>query len=250
MNQQFEDNVENIAQAARESRPVREHGPYGLLIGNDQLHYSKVIMADPVPTGEQILDAAGLHPTREHLLFQVSTNGTIDEVRPEILVDLRQPGLEKFLAFRGDRIYRFTLNDRSVDWGSQWVTGRVLKLLAGVNPEEVDVVLIHPQGQNRVLEDDDRADLAEAGVERFETVQLSIEIFVNTDPRTVHQRVMDYWGIVRLEYPHADPSRELESYTVTYAKGPKQNPSGTLVKGQSVHLKQDMEFDVFLTDRS
>ena len=250
MNKQFEDNVEDIAQAAREGRPPREHGPYGLLIGNDQLHYAQVVVADPVPTGEQILDAAGMHPTREHLLFQVSVNGTIEEVRPETLVDLRQHGLEKFLAFRGDRIYRFTLDDRSVDWGTQCITGHVLKVLAGVSPSEMDVVLIHPQGQNRVLDDDDQTDLAEAGIERFETIPLSIEIFVNTDPRTVHQRVMDYWDVVHLEFPHANPSHKQESYTVTYAKGSKQNPNGTLVKGQSVHLKNGMEFDVFLTDRS
>lgn len=250
MNQHFEDNVEDIAQAASEGRPVRDHGPYGLLVGDGQLQFRQVVMADPFPTGEQILATADLQPTREHLLFQVLSNRTVREIRPEDLVDLRAPGLEKFLAFRGDRIYRFSLNDRSVDWGSQWITGRVLKVLAGVDPSDMDVVLLHPQGQNRLLGDEERADLAETGVERFETVPLSIEIFVNTDPRTVHQRVMDYWGIVRLEYPHADPSREREAYTVTYAKGPRENPAGTLVKGQSVHLKQGMEFDVFLTHLS
>lgn len=219
-------------------------------VGNDHLAFSTIAIDDPVSTGEQILEAAGRRPTREHLLFRVQTDGTIREVRPEDLVDLREPGLEKFLAFLGDRIFRISLDDRSVDWGSQWILGRVLKILAGVNPDDMDVVLIHAQGQNRLLGDDDRADLAEAGVERFETVPLNVEIFVNTDPRVVHQRVMDYWAVVRLEYPQADPSRELESYTVTYAKGPAQNPSGNLVKGQSVHLKQGMEFDVFLTDRS
>jgi hypothetical protein len=250
MNQHFEDHVEDIAQASHEGRTPRDHGPYGLLVGDGDLQFRPVVVADPVPTGEQILATAELRPTREHLLFQVLTNGTIREVRPEELVDLRAPGLEKFLAFHGDRIYRLTLDDRSVDWGGQRITGRVLKILAGVNPSDMDVVLLHPQGQNRVVGDDDRVDLSEPGVERFETVRISIEIFVNTAPHTVHQRVMDYWAIVRLEYPQADPCRELESYTVTYAKGPKQNPSGTLIKGQSVHLKQGMEFDVFLTDRS
>jgi len=250
MNQRFEDHVEDIAQASREGRPPRDHGPYGLLIGDGELHFRPVVVADPVPTGEQILAAAELRPTREYLLFQVLTNGTIREVRPEDLVDLRAPGLEKFLAYYGDRIYRLTLDDRSVDWGSRWITGRVLKILAGTNPDDMDVVLLHPQGQNRVVCDDDRVDLSEPGVERFETVRVSIEIFVNTVSHTVHQRAMDYWGIVRLEYPQANPCNELESYTVTYAMGPKQNPSGTLVKGQSVHLKQGMEFDVFLTDRS
>lgn len=250
MNQHFEDHVEDIAQASHEGRTPRDHGPYGLLVGDGDLQFRPVVVADPVPTGEQILATAELRPTREHLLFQVLTNGTIREVRPEELVDLRVPGLEKFLAFHGDRIYRLTLDDRSVDWGGQRITGRVLKILAGVNPSDMDVVLLHPQGQNRVVGDDDRVDLSEPGVERFETVRISIEIFVNTAPHTVHQRVMDYWAIVRLEYPQADPCRELESYTVTYAKGPKQNPSGTLIKGQSVHLKQGMEFDVFLTDRS
>lgn len=250
MNTPFDATVEDIAQAARDGRPPRDHGPYGLRVGDDHLHYTAAVLADPVPLGAQILEAAGLNPVREYMLLQIMRDGSTKEVRAEDSVDLRQPGLETFVAFHGDRLYRLTLNDRSMDWGTRWITAAVLLTLARVDPAAFEVVLLHPQGQNRVLSGEDRADLDDPGVERFETIPLAIEIFVNTEPKVVHQRVLDFWQVVRLEYPHADPSQAQASYTVTYAKGPKANPSGTLVKGQSVVVKQRMEFDVFVTDRS
>jgi hypothetical protein len=227
-----------------------EHGPFHLSIGDDQLAYAPLTIADPMPTGEQLLDAAGFSPAREYLLVQVLPSGGTKEVRREDPTDLRQPGCERFLAFRSDRLFRLTLNDHSLDWGSRWITGRTLATLAGINTADADLVLIDPHGQNRTLDLDDRVDLEQPGVERFETVAVSIQIFVNTEPRIVHQRLLDFWEVVRLEYPHADPTREGEAYTVTYAKGPKANPSGNLVKGQQVHLKQEMQFNVFVTDRS
>jgi hypothetical protein len=228
----------------------RDHGHFHFELGNDQLAYTPYTLTDPVPTGEQILDAAHLMPSRDYLLVQVLPAGGTKELRREDPVDLRQPGRERFLAFHNDRFFRLTLNDHSIDWGSRWITCRTLATLANVDLASYEVVVLDPHGQNRVLGLDDREDLELPGVERFETVPVSIEVFVNTEPRTVHQRILDFWDVVRLEYPHADPTREGEAYTVTYAKGPKTNPSGALVKGQKVHVKQGMQFNVFVTDRS
>jgi hypothetical protein len=250
MNPPFDASVEDIAQAAREGRPPRDHGPYGVRVGDDHLHYTPAVLADRVPLGAQILDAVDLRPARDYVLLQIMHDGATKEVRTEDPVDLRQPGLETFVAFKGDRLYRLTLNDRSLDWGARWITADVLLTLAQVDPAAFEVVLLHPQGQNRVLTGEDRADLGDPGVERFETIPLAIEIFVNTEPKVVHRRVLDFWQVVRLEYPQADPNQAQAAYTVTYAKGPKANPSGTLVKGQTVAVKQGMEFDVFVTDRS
>jgi hypothetical protein len=39
-------------------------------------------------------------------------------------------------------------------------------------------------------------------------------------------------------------------YTVAYEDGPKQNPEGSMVKGQEVHVKDKMIFHVKATDQS
>jgi hypothetical protein len=40
------------------------------------------------------------------------------------------------------------------------------------------------------------------------------------------------------------------AYTITYTKGPKENPQGSLTSGQTVDVKNEMVFNVTATDKS
>lgn len=71
MNSKFDDGVEDVQQALTAGRELRGHGPYGVLIGNEQLEFVPVVIADPVPTGRQILQALGVNEPLEHLVFQI-----------------------------------------------------------------------------------------------------------------------------------------------------------------------------------
>ena len=46
------------------------------------------------------------------------------------------------------------------------------------------------------------------------------------------------------------PSGPTILYTITYLKGPHQNPQGSLVEGQTVTIKNGMRFNVTATDKS
>ena len=46
------------------------------------------------------------------------------------------------------------------------------------------------------------------------------------------------------------PSGETVQFTIQYTKGPHDKPKGTLLEGQSVKVKEGMEFDVTPTNRS
>jgi hypothetical protein len=205
---------------------------------------------DPVPTGEQLLMAAGLRPAREHLLFQLLPSGALEEIRPDETVDLRSPGREKFVGFKSDRTFRFQIDDEARDWGQQKITGLHLKQIAQVDTATHDVFHLVVGGRDDLIGDEEYFDLGGAEVERFATRPLAIEVFVNTRPTIVHQRVLDFWTVARLAYPDADPANQNIEYTITYDKGPRQNRSGNLVNGQSVHIKGGMEFYVLLTDKS
>jgi hypothetical protein len=74
------------------------------------------------------------------------------------------------------------------------------------------------------------------------------EIFVNAKRKPWDQDTISYTQVVDLAYP--PPHTPTEIFTVQYSRGPKENPQGTLVDGQSVKIKNGMVFDVTRTDKS
>ncbi|WP_205579517.1 multiubiquitin domain-containing protein, partial [Pseudomonas aeruginosa] len=131
--------VEDVGSAVAAGREVRKHGPYRVQVGDHNLHYRPVVISDPVPTGNQVLEAAGLSPVGDYLLYQVLSNGLLESISPTETTDLRKAGIEKFLAFQSDRSFRLFIDDRAQDWGGQYISGRTLKKLAGVDPLTHDV---------------------------------------------------------------------------------------------------------------
>lgn len=223
---------------------------FRIQFAHEGFDFEPATINDPVPTGEQLLATAGLRPAREHLLFQLLPSGALEEIRPDETVDLRAPGREQFVSFRSDRSFRFHIDDQARDWGQQRISALHLKQIAQVDPASHDVFHLVVGGRDQLIRDADTFDLDRAGVERFATAPIQIEVFVNTRPHVVNRRVLDFWTVARLAYPDADPGNENIEYTITYDKGPRENHSGNLTAGQTVQIKGGMEFYVLLTDKS
>jgi hypothetical protein len=249
MNQLNDLEIEDVASALAAGRPVRDHGPYKIQIGNENLEYRPLVISDPVPTGRQVLEEAGFRPVDDYLLYQLLTNGHLDLLSPDDTTDLRQAGIEKFLAFKSDRSFRFYIDGQAQDWGAQRISGRTLKQLAGVDSQKYDIFLVVPGDDDELIEDRDLFDLARPGVEHFAAVEINIKVFVNTDPVVVHTRTMSYWEVVHLAYPDAQPGPN-SPYTVTYTKGFEGTSLTNLVDGQHVRIKKGMHFNVTPTDKS
>ena len=64
MNKQFEEHVEDVYAAVSAGRSVRDHGPFGVQIGDQSMQFVPAVVDDPVVTGSQILGAAGARPAR------------------------------------------------------------------------------------------------------------------------------------------------------------------------------------------
>lgn len=62
-------------------------------------------------------------------------------------------------------------------------------------------------------------------------------------------RDLSYEEIVNLAYGNYDESDRV-IYTVAYSNGPKENPKGTLVKGQKAKVREGMIFNVSRSDKS
>ena len=164
-----DDVIEDVADALRVGRPVRAHGPYKVMLGDEGLTFSPSVIEDPVPTGAQLLELAGVRPAAEFQVYQVLWNGIMESLRPDETTDLRTIGVERFIIFRTDRSFRFEMDGRMQEWGATAISGAVLKKLAGVNPNTYGVWLEVRGGNDRRIGDTEFVDLSERGVERFFT---------------------------------------------------------------------------------
>ena len=78
----------------------------------------------------------------------------------------------------------------------------------------------------------------------------TVTIVVNGRGKTVPKNtILSYWDVVKLAFENP-PTGDTIQYTVQYTRGQGNKPSGTLVEGQSVKVKDGMEFDVTSTNRS
>lgn len=79
--------------------------------------------------------------------------------------------------------------------------------------------------------------------------QKIFEIVVNAQRKEVVETSLSFDEVVKLAYS-IPPDGQNIMFTITYRKGPKQNPKGSLLEGQTVRIKNGMIFDVTPTDRS
>lgn len=154
-------------------RPERRDGKFLATVNDTKLHF-----ADPVPNGRQILSEAGFLPAGDHVLIQCLLHGT-SSVGLDELVDLRQKGTEAFWAFRTDRVFRFTINDRGYEWGAAEITEPELRRIASVGDHEV--LVLECDGENRILADGDIIELGDSGTEHLHTVLRFVTVCLNND---------------------------------------------------------------------
>lgn len=62
-------------------------------------------------------------------------------------------------------------------------------------------------------------------------------------------KFLSYEDVISLAYGTYSESSNI-IYTVAYSKGPKNNPKGTLVKGQIAKVREGMIFNVSRSDKS
>jgi hypothetical protein len=75
-----------------------------------------------------------------------------------------------------------------------------------------------------------------------------VTITVNGTSYDVEKGLLSYERL--LEVISAAPLPENQRYSVVYSKGNSDKPTGTLIEGESVKVKKDMEFDVTPATRS
>jgi hypothetical protein len=249
MQHRFDDGVEDVEKTRASGHALRHTGPYGILIGDAGLNFRPVVVPEALLTSADIIRATGAADPVEYVAFQMLPDGQLESLRQDEVVDLRTAPIDRFIIFRSDRIFRILVDDRTFDWGASQITGATIKRLAGAKPHSNDVWQTVPANGDRVVADGDFVDLTAPGVERFVIKPISIQVIVNARPREVHKRELTYWDVARLAFPDAAPAPNTV-YSITYARGPHENPEGSMVDGQQVRIKNGMTFYVTVTDKS
>ena len=126
-------------------------------------------LAEPVLDGGRILDKAGFRPAEDYVLIQLLLPGTCS-VGLDESIDLRDDGSEAFRAFKSDRIFRFTIDDRGYEWGVAKITEPELRRIAVVDDDRT--LVLERDGKAIELAADDIVEIGETGTERLRVVEL------------------------------------------------------------------------------
>ncbi|MBV9995701.1 MAG: multiubiquitin domain-containing protein [Caulobacteraceae bacterium] len=167
----IQDDIEDIEACVREGRRPRDVGPYRVLVGDALFSYREVILHEPTSTGLALRSAAALDPPELHICFALLSDGLLEEIRLDETFDLRA-GVEKFVAFKSDRIFRFLIDGHEYQWGGPFVTGATLLKLANRDAKGHSVAVREADGTDRPLGLSGLVDLCEPGVEIFVTAPL------------------------------------------------------------------------------
>jgi hypothetical protein len=76
-----------------------------------------------------------------------------------------------------------------------------------------------------------------------------LTIFVNAEEKKWQEKTISFEQVVALAFGNYEENPDI-TYTVTYKKGIDKKPEGTLTKGQSIHIKDKMRFNVSKTNKS
>ena len=230
---------DDVGDAIREGRALREAAAYRIRFGLNGLTFRNINVPDPVPTGRQILASAGLDRRTDYILYAYLDTGDFEDVRLDETFDLRVKGAERFIAFKSDRDFKFSLNDRQLAWGNANMLGSVLYDLADTSPDDA-VFLEVCGGEDRLIEPGDRINLDAPGIERFITApkpQTGYVILVNSVEESIPDKHATFEQVVRLSHPNA-PAETNVKFSMTYRNAASLPHDGELGEGGSVEVKK------------
>lgn len=76
-----------------------------------------------------------------------------------------------------------------------------------------------------------------------------VTVVFNGRPKTIVKERLTFQEVIAYAFDNP-PSGEGVQFTIQYTRGHSGKPNGTLLEGESVMVKDGMEFDVTATNRS
>ena len=196
-------------------------------------------------TGAELKKLAEIDEHKE-LYLSVKSPWPDELIANDANVDLARPGIEHFFT---KKQLRFTINAVVYEWDRQYITGLQLREIGKISADHDIYLQIKPPYEDELITDDTRVDLARPGVEHFITKERAVVIIVNGREKQWESKKISFAEVVTLAFGTFNENATT-AYTVTYKRGPVENPEGSMVKGNIVYVKTKMIFNVTATDKS
>lgn len=198
-------------------------------------------------TAEQVREI-GKIDADSRLYLRVEDPWLDELISPGTKVNLARPGIEEF--YSTEKLV-FTVNGKSFQWADQFITGKQIREIAGVDADDLIYLDNEKPYKDNLIEDNEEVDLARPTIEHFYTVEANFQvtIIVNGQQKTWDKPKISYEEVVTLAYGACGDSPTMV-YTVAYEDGPKQNPEGSMIRGAVVFVKNKMIFHATATDKS
>jgi len=157
-------------------------GGFRILMADEDMVLTSIIIEQPNPTGLQILEAAGCAPPEDHALIQLLRPGT-RLVGLDDQVSLPEQEEPVFRAFRGGEVFLLTIDGHGYEWGAPEIREVVLRYVAAV-PEEM-VFVLKDGDREREVKDGESVPLSHSGVEHLHTRPRMVSVTLDGEEKTI-----------------------------------------------------------------
>lgn len=201
---------------------------------------------DQYKTGAELKQLKGI-PLETELYLSIIKPYNDELIENDKSVNLARPDTEYFFV---KKKLHFTINKVPFVWYKQFIRGLQIRELGSISPND-DLYLDLKDGyEDDFITDDEIIDLARPGKENFfsKKIETQFAIIVNGREKSWDKRRISFDEVVTLA--EGNVSTGTKAYTVTYLKGPKQNPQGEMAKGDVVFVINKMIFNATATDKS
>ncbi|WP_291110334.1 multiubiquitin domain-containing protein [Flavobacterium sp. UBA6195] len=198
-------------------------------------------------TGKQLKELRGL-PLDCELFLDIVEPWKDDAILNDETVDLARPGIEQFYI---KQKLKYSIDGKNFETEKQYIKGSQIRRQGNI-AADFQIYLDNKQPwEDDLIEDDEIVDLARPGKEKFYSKKEITEfiIIVNGREKQWNQKTISFTQVVELAFGNYQENPNTV-YTVTYAKGPHQNPEGSMVKGDKVFVTNKMVFNVTATNKS
>jgi hypothetical protein len=155
------------------------------------------------------------------------------------------------LGHDGHDHLNLVINGVSYEWKEEFITGSQIRELNGISHESEIFLAIKRPWEDELITDETRVNLARPEIEHFYSKDkpLNFVLMVNGREKPWTQRTISFEQAVVLAFGSYDNNPN-KVYTITYDRGPHENPDGSMVRGNIVVVKNKMIFNVTATDKS
>lgn len=151
----------------------------------------------------------------------------------------------------GNMMLHLSINDKRYEWHQEYITGADIRRMGNIPTEDEIFLAIKKPWKDEPITDEKEVNLARPEVEHFYSKDKHFKavLLVNLEEKLWAEKTITFEQVIVLAYGTYD-NNEDKGYTVTYDRGPHQNPEGTIVKSERVFVKNKMIFNVKQTGKS